>query len=82
MRTNKCLRTYDWDGPDGMGIAEKEEPDSEKKQKLKDTSQLVLSRLRDYDSGVAYVDVEVLTCKGKYEHSYSIIYLEIDSSWC
>ena len=34
LRTGKCTRTYDWDGPDGMGIAEKENEDSDKKQKF------------------------------------------------
>ena len=34
LRTSKCVRTYDWDGPDGMGIAEKENEDSEKMQRF------------------------------------------------
>jgi len=28
MRTFKCVRTYEWDGPDGMGIAVREPEES------------------------------------------------------
>lgn len=42
MRTYKCIRTYEWDGPDGMGpqtgAPEKMEADSEKMQKFKPKS--------------------------------------------
>jgi len=35
MRTFKCVRTYEWDGPDGMGIAIREPEESTRMQQFR-----------------------------------------------